>query len=314
VSHFILTDCKTEIDHTKLIVNNLVNGGNAVSVAEDIFTKPCPDGDCRGFLSSAFKCGTCESYFCHDCHEKKDGRYDKEHVCNEDTKATVKMLKKDTKPCPKCSVLIHRTEGCASMWCVKCHTFFNWNTGHIETGVRHNPEYFKYMRETGQDIPRQPGDVPYDPCADLNNLPRYSDITRSVTGKDHTKWVNQFDYTAHIVHVKNTLPANIEMNDHQDLRIQFMLSEFDENSWKKRLKMRNKKYEKNHEIYQVYDMFHRSMADSFHNLIEHKKLETFEKECLRLVKYTNVQLLNINKKFGSVEKKYFLDEKFLRRR
>lgn len=308
-----INDIQEEMIQTHRILNNILyRDDHGEEKPVNMFTKPCPDGDCRGYLSSAYKCGTCESYFCHDCHEKKDGRNDTAHVCDEDTKATINMLKKDTKPCPKCSVLIHRTEGCLQMWCVKCHCFFNWNTGHIETGVRHNPHYFQYLRETGQDIPRQPGDAPYDPCADLNNLPRYSNITR-LFFKDQAKWVNIYDYTAHIVNMKTTLPANIGINDHEDLRIKFMLSEINENEWKKRLKMKIKKNEKNHEIYNVYDMFHRAMADSFHNLIEHKNLDIFQDESAKLVKYANDQLLIINKKFSSVDRRFLLDENFIRR-
>ena len=35
------------------------------------FIKACPDERCRGFLSSQWKCGICNNFFCPDCHENK---------------------------------------------------------------------------------------------------------------------------------------------------------------------------------------------------------------------------------------------------
>jgi hypothetical protein len=72
------------------------------------FIKHCPYPSCNGYLSTAWKCGLCEKYTCNLCHEPKlDG-----HVCNEDTVKSVALIKVDSKPCPKCGVSIHKTEGC----------------------------------------------------------------------------------------------------------------------------------------------------------------------------------------------------------
>jgi len=72
---------------------------------------------------------------------------------------TTELIKKDSKNCPKCNISIMKTSGCDQMWCVSCHTTFDWKTLHIKTsGVIHNPEYYRYMRENGIAIPRNPGD------------------------------------------------------------------------------------------------------------------------------------------------------------
>jgi hypothetical protein len=68
------------------------------------------------------------------------------------------MLKKNTKPCPKCGVRISKIDGCDQMWCVECKTAFSWNTGNIESGKIHNPHYYQFMRERG-GMPRDPNDV-----------------------------------------------------------------------------------------------------------------------------------------------------------
>ena len=76
------------------------------------FIKACPSNGCRGFLSSAYKCGICEKFFCPDCEIEKKSRSDETHVCDENIKASIALLKKNTRPCPKCSTPIEKSEGC----------------------------------------------------------------------------------------------------------------------------------------------------------------------------------------------------------
>jgi hypothetical protein len=77
-----------------------------------VFIMPCPAADCRGFLSTAYKCGVCDVYVCPDCREVKGPNRDAAHTCDENTKASVEKLKKETKPCPECGAGIFKIEGC----------------------------------------------------------------------------------------------------------------------------------------------------------------------------------------------------------
>jgi hypothetical protein len=119
------------------------------------FIRKCLDTDCRGFLSTAWKCGLCELNFCSKCHQTKSTP----HECNPDDVATIVHLAKESKPCPKCHMPISRIDGCNQVWTPCCKIAFNWATGKIEMGVIHSPEYFAYLRRTGQHIARQQGDV-----------------------------------------------------------------------------------------------------------------------------------------------------------
>lgn len=76
------------------------------------FIMKCPAEECRGFLSTAWKCGTCQKFFCADCHAEKTGQKDDEHVCKEDAKATASLIRQETRPCPKCGIRITKVEGC----------------------------------------------------------------------------------------------------------------------------------------------------------------------------------------------------------
>ena len=55
--------------------------------------------------------------------------------------------------------MIHKTEGCNQMYCVMCHTAFDWNSLRIITGVIHNPHYFEYLNRQPGQAPRTPGDL-----------------------------------------------------------------------------------------------------------------------------------------------------------
>ena len=76
------------------------------------FIMACPVEDCRGFLSTAWKCGTCEVYVCPDCRIVKGSRNDEEHKCDENLVASVKMIAAETKNCPQCAVPIYKIDGC----------------------------------------------------------------------------------------------------------------------------------------------------------------------------------------------------------
>ena len=78
------------------------------------FIKACPVDGCRGFLSTAWKCGLCETWICKDCHEKKAEKDDESHTCNPDSVETAKLIAAETKPCPTCAIPIYKINGCFS--------------------------------------------------------------------------------------------------------------------------------------------------------------------------------------------------------
>lgn len=69
------------------------------------------------------------------------------HVCDPDMVASAALVKKETRPCPKCQVRIFKIEGCDQMWCTQCHTTFSWRTGQVVTGPVHNPHYHAWRQE-----------------------------------------------------------------------------------------------------------------------------------------------------------------------
>ena len=138
----------TEITRIKRAQN--ANASGTGSDGRSLFQHKCCDPECRGFVSSAWKCGTCGKFSCAQCHEVKGATSAEveQHVCNADSVETVRLLRTDTKPCPSCGTYIHKTEGCDQMFCISCKQLWSWKTGKIEERG-HNPHYLEWMRSRG---------------------------------------------------------------------------------------------------------------------------------------------------------------------
>lgn len=214
------------------------------------FIMKCPGSDdCRGFLSTAWKCGTCEKFFCSDCHAQKSGMRDENHVCNEDAKATASMIRQETKPCPKCGIRIMKIDGCDQMWCTECHTTFSWNTGNILLNtVVHNPHYYEYLRKTNGSIPREAGDVP---CGGLPYAYQFHQFVNQSAGLTYEQRNKLYmmhqglnDIFARLPNYALRAPANMN----RDIDIDYLMKKIDEDEWGAKLEHMETTFERKKEI------------------------------------------------------------------
>jgi hypothetical protein len=144
-------------------MNNLVTDVPVAIDTRKKFIMQCPGQQCKGFLSTAYKCGLCDQYTCKDCLVIKTGE---NHICNENDKLSAKMIRDETKPCPKCRTPIFKIDGCDQMFCMArdkdgavCQTVFSWKSGQqLSNVVVHNPHYFALQRENGY-VPRNARDM-----------------------------------------------------------------------------------------------------------------------------------------------------------
>ena len=104
---------------------------------------PCAKEDCRGFVNSEGSCPICDEVTCLECNVLITGNHN--HSCKPEDVESWKEMRRNTRPCPSCHVPIFKISGCNQMWCVQCHTAFNWVTGVVETGSVHNPHYFEQL-------------------------------------------------------------------------------------------------------------------------------------------------------------------------
>ena len=165
MKHYACMTEKTRLEHRIRVgpTADAAHPGSAAAQREHAaFVRPCPNtaANCRGFLSTQWKCNLCNMWTCKDCHEMKGATQDTPHVCNADNLASAKLIDAETRACPKCGARVYKISGCNQMFCTACNDCaFDWVTGRIET-VIHNPHYYEFQRQLhGGQAPRVPGDI-----------------------------------------------------------------------------------------------------------------------------------------------------------
>jgi hypothetical protein len=274
------------------------------------FVRACPADNCKGFLSTQWKCGLCSVNVCSKCHDIKTGD-DEDHTCDPDAIATAELLGKDSKPCPKCAALIFKVDGCDQMWCTQCHTAFSWRTGKTETAI-HNPHYYEYMRkQNGGVIPREAGDVPPElqgPCNDRGIPPLPSIHNLTWIGKAIPEPLAAV-YVIHRLHMHimqvelpHYAPPNV-IDGNRDLRIKYMLNILSEKEFKATLQQREKASDKKREIHMVLQTYQTIVAETLTAMVTTKTYDEFTAMFNRIVglrAYINESLEKISVRYGNV--------------
>lgn len=153
-----------------------MNGAVKENKERRAFIHKCPLEECNGFLSAQWKCAVCSKHTCKDCLELIGDHKDEPHTCNEDSVKSAEIIKKESRPCPKCAVPIFKINGCDQMWCTQCHVPFSWKTGKVSVGGNvHNPHYFQFLNQGGV-LPRNPGD---QLCGGLVDSLRFSNLIKN---------------------------------------------------------------------------------------------------------------------------------------
>jgi hypothetical protein len=263
------------------------------------FIMKCPDAECRGFLSTAYKCGTCQLWACPDCLEIKGKEKDTEHTCNEERKQSVALILKESRPCPKCGERISKIEGCDQMWCTTCHTAFSWNTGQAVNGVVHNPHYYEFLRKQGNGVaPRNAGDVP---CGGVPYYHTLQTALRKVTTAQLNILMAIHRLTSEIADQRiQGFQSQFNQNDNGDLGTMYLMKEIDKEYMKKELAKRELKRNKHLAIRAVLEMFVTTSTMMLNHIVNEppKNSAEFEKtldEFRNLKKYVNESLMLVSK-------------------
>ena len=244
------------------------------------FIAACPD-DCRGFLSTAYKCGTCQKQFCASCREPKaEG-----HTCDPDLVATIAAIAKDSRPCPACGIAISKVSGCDQMYCTSCDTAYSYETGVIVTGAIHNPHYFERMRTLHGSVPRQPGDH----CG----LPPFRTVSLELRNN-----LQACQFYRSAIHVESvTLQRDLPITtDNTDLRVAYLLKELDENKFRQAIQQRDRVRSRNLEFRGPLELYVITIIDFFHQEPTTAKLPALVDQVTKLV---NEPLQVIGKRYNN---------------
>lgn len=256
-----LKDVKMQLAEVKYGNGKLISDKFKVSYV----ARCCKDG-CNGFVNTDYTCGICETKICKECYVMlKD-----EHTCKTEDIDTVKLIKKDSKPCPNCAVPIFKISGCDNMFCMECKVGFCWRTGKLFTNTLqiHNPHYFEWMANRTDNVI-----VNQNPC---DGIIRFEVIVPIIRKSTHKEFITQvFQKLQHFRFVNlNNRNDNVNQKN-LDLRIKYLNKDITKGRFKLIIQQREKAEKKKRSIYDVYQLLYNAGMDLIRVLIQDKNIEKF---------------------------------------
>ena len=238
--------------------------GTAAAAVKREFIMKCGADECRGFLSTAYKCGVCETWTCPDCLVILGKDKTVEHTCKPDMVESAKAIKAETQPCPKCAARIFKVDGCDQMWCTMegCNTAFSWKTGHMVTGVVHNPHYYEWLRRNGGAAgpAREAGDIPCGGIPNYWTMLQAFRAARILPGESvQLELVHR-----NLVEFGERLtgyPARMPQLLNKEINVEYLMNKITEAEWKRQLEFTEAKFDRKKEIGQILQTLVTAGAD-----------------------------------------------------
>jgi hypothetical protein len=272
-----------EMEITYRHLEQIRNSGTIIDNEPRRFVRQCPIEECKGFLNEEWYCGLCERHYCKSCNELLD----ENHVCDKDVVETMKLLNKDSKSCPKCGTVIHKTSGCAQMWCINCHTAFNWRTGQIENGRIHNPHFIEFRRKTMMS--REHGDIP------CGGAPTFRELREIGATNQILQYAMVIQQVEHEHMFLDTRPI-----DNTQLRIAYMLNDISKEDFKNFLQRQEKYKDKVRDLSNIFEMIGNTGGDLLRQyVLEPERHDEIVDLLQKIIDYGNEIFETIRSRYNS---------------
>lgn len=276
------------------------------------FIMPCPGSDCRGYLSSDYKCEICQQSTCDKCFEIIiDATKSVVHLCKKENIESAEFIRKQSKPCPCCGSRISKIDGCDQMWCTQCHKAFSWNKGTVVTGTIHNPHYYQYHRERGGGVaPRNPGDIPCGGLCNMNELVHALNTKLSLVREE--KIVDELlNIHREVVHLRMVdlgplrRQLDVEINN-QSERVKYIVKEISREKLAELITKKDYKRRRETDLVHVCELFVNVSSDIFLRVLRSeqsgpsfiKEIEQCLVELHTLIDYCNGQFKEVSITYG----------------
>jgi hypothetical protein len=292
-------DADIEVRHWMRIYANGEDGEGGQRSRRE-FLMRCPADDCRGFLSTAYKCGICNKHTCSECLELTGCEAapleaPQAHICKPDMVETAKAIKKETRACPKCAARIFKIDGCDQMWCTMtgCNTAFSWNTGHVVTGRVHNPHYYEWLRRNGEAPAREIGDIP---CGGLPPAWPFSGAVyanKFLITDDKDMLINiHRNLTELEERLRLMYPSRPDALMNKEINVLYLMNDATEEAWSSVLEQNEAKFNRKKEIGQILQTLIISAAEMLQEIFQ--RLEEAQRKDNELRTETNQLGLSVN--------------------
>ena len=243
---------------------------------EPVNNRPCITENCLGYLNRKGECPICNRTTCLSCNMDKTGQ--ENHECKEEDKLQWEEIRKNTKPCPSCRVRIFKIVGCDQMWCTHCNTPFSWNRGTIETGPVHNPHYYDWLFNGGNENNRPRMNGPENLECNENVLPSIYAI-RDFQNQElinyhqkltHLKQVEVRRLEGEGIYYRNYDPEQIYRE-----KLLPILKKYIKNGNKKPLEQFDYRQSCNREMVHILNGYIQQQTHNFHSLTRNKNIDEF---------------------------------------
>jgi len=270
----------------------------------------CAWGGCSGIVVGG-KCVRCCRMTCTSCEEPiilnecdTGAPPPAIHVCDPGVIKTIQLLRKDSKRCPSCNVISYKHDGCPTMWCPGCYTFWNWQTEKCihRTFVPHNPDHILWLQQQQSRHHQQPParhllDIP---CGGLPSLSEINEIIEF-----HPIIIpSDAGYARHVLNVLNYIqttirprlqlpPLNTELRRR---RVKFSLGDYASNfSYARSIMRLERTHAFNRDLSLVLETLIFVGVDLYRSFMQDQDLITLKTslETIRTVTNEQIRLLSI---------------------
>lgn len=254
------------------------------------YIKKCVKDDCLGYINQKGHCKLCNTIICMKCFELKM----ENHECITSNIETIELIKKETKPCPKCNISIYKIEGCNQMWCTNCHSAFHWLSGKLIDYEIHNPHYIDYIQLNQENNIQSNNNISFSSL--IHHIKNYD-----IEPISKNKIINIYRMILHLQNeeipkyqIENTEIFYKNLNH----RISFIHKKMNEQKFKQLLVLKENQEEKKNSLYLLYHMLIHTLILFFQELNQTKDFSLFFEKYNNLIDYINQQLKLLSKRFN----------------